>query len=192
MKIDFFDLNQQRKKIGSALQRDLMRVLEHNQYILGPEVGRLEKKLEQYTGAGQCITCANGTDALQIALMALGIGPGDEVITPAFSYISSVEVIKLLGATPIYVDVELATANIQIANIESAISKKTKAIIPVSLYGSPPNFDKINEIAERHNIVVIEDAAQSFGAMRSNLKSCNLSKIACTSFFPTKPLGLLW
>ena len=189
MKIDFFDLNQQRKKIGSALQRDLMRVLEHNQYILGPEVGRLEKKLEQYTGAGQCITCANGTDALQIALMALGIGPGDEVITPAFSYISSVEVIKLLGATPIYVDVELATANIQIANIESAISKKTKAIIPVSLYGSPPNFDKINEIAERHNIVVIEDAAQSFGAMRSNLKSCNLSKIACTSFFPTKPLG---
>lgn len=189
MKIDFFDLKQQRNKMGSALQRDLIHVLEHNQYILGPEVGCLENKLEQYTGAEHCITCANGTDALQIALMALGIGPGDEVITPAFNYISSVEVIQLLGAKPIYVDVELSTANIQIANIEAAISENTKAIIPVSLYGSPPNFDEINEMAARHNLVVIEDAAQSFGAMRSNLKSCNLSKIGCTSFFPTKPLG---
>ncbi|MDA9781140.1 DegT/DnrJ/EryC1/StrS family aminotransferase [Amylibacter sp.] len=189
MNINFFDLAQQKDKIGSALQKGIMNVLGHNQFILGPEVAELEHKLEKYTNSSYCITCANGTDALQIALMALDIGPGDEVITPAFTYISTVEVIRLLGATPVYVDVELRTANIQINKIEAAINEKTKAIIPVSLYGSPPNFNKINEIAYRNNVTVIEDAAQSFGASRENVMSCNLSEIACTSFFPTKPLG---
>lgn len=189
MKINFFDLALQRKKIGSVLETDISSVINNNQFILGAEVVDLEQKLKDYTGSNYCITCANGTDALQIALMALNVGPGDEVITPTFTYIATVEVIKLLGAKPIYVDVDPLTANIQVNKIEPLINENTKAIIPVSLYGSPPNFKKINEIARRNNITVIEDAAQSFGASRGNIKSCNLSEVACTSFFPTKPLG---
>ena len=133
--------------------------------------------------------CANGTDALQIALMAIGIGPGDEVITPAFSYISSAEATVLLGAKPVYVDVDPVTFNINTSLIEEKITKNTKAIIPVSLYGQTAQMDAINSIAAQNNLFVIEDAAQSFGGEFKGNKSCNLSQIACTSFFPTKPLG---
>jgi UDP-2-acetamido-2-deoxy-ribo-hexuluronate aminotransferase len=145
--------------------------------------------LAAYSGAAHCITCANGTDALQIALMALGIGPGDEVITPGFSYIATAEAPLLLGAKVVYVDIDPATYNLDPTKLEAAISPRTKAIIPVSLYGQPADLDAINAIAERHGIPVIEDAAQSFGASYKGRKSTNLSTIGCTSFFPSKPLG---
>lgn len=149
----------------------------------------LEDRLTAYTGAKFCITCANGTDALQIALMALNIGPGDEVITPAFSYIAAAEVISLLGAKPVYVDIEPGTYNANSASIAAAITPRTKAIIPVSLFGQCCDMDTINAVAIKHGIPVIEDAAQSFGARYKGKNSCNLSTIACTSFFPSKPLG---
>lgn len=164
-------------------------MLAHGQYILGPEVAELEEKLAAYTGANYCITCANGTDALQIALMALGVGPGDEVIMPGFSYIATAEAAAILGAKPFYVDIDPATYNLDPALLESAITPRTKAIIPVSLYGQPANFDAINAIAAQYELPVIEDGAQSFGATYKGRKSCNLSTIGCTSFFPSKPLG---
>ena len=187
--IQFFDLAAQQASIKSKIDKNVATVLEHGKYILGPEVSELEEKLCEYTNAQHCVTCANGTDALQIALMAIGIGPGDEVITPAFSYIATAEATALLGAKPVYVDVDLQNFNILPQLIEEKINKRTKAIIPVSLYGQPADFDKINEIAKRNNLTVIEDAAQSFGSVYKGRKSCNLSDIACTSFFPTKPLG---
>ena len=187
--IPFFDLAAQQAVIKRQIDENISKVLAHGKYILGPEVDELEERLCEYTGAKYCITCANGTDALQIALMAIGVGPGDEVITPAFSYIATAEATALLGANPIYVDVDPVTFNINPALIEEKITARTKAIIPVSLYGQPADFDKINKIARRHNLVVIEDGAQSFGAEQLGKKSCNLSDIGCTSFFPTKPLG---
>ena len=152
-------------------------------------VTELEEKLSAYCSAKYCITCANGTDALQIALMALGIGVGDEVITPGFTYIATAETVALLGAKPIYVDVDAKTYNLDVNQLENAITPKTKAIIPVSLYGQCADFDEINAIAAKYNLPVIEDAAQSFGASYKGRKSCNLTTIACTSFFPSKPLG---
>ncbi len=152
-------------------------------------MAELEEKLAAYTGAAHCISCANGTDALQIALMALGIGPGDEVITPGFSYIATAEAAVLLGARVVYVDIDPVTYNIDPALIEAAITPRTRAIIAVSLYGQCADFDAINRIASRHGIPVIEDAAQSFGASYNGRKSCNVSLIGCTSFFPSKPLG---
>ena len=187
--IPFFDLAAQQAVIKSQIDENIAKVLAHGKYILGPEVAELEERLCEYTGAKYCITCANGTDALQIALMAIGVGPGDEVITPAFSYIATAEATALLGATPIYVDVDPVTFNINPALIEEKITKQTKAIIPVSLYGQPADFQAINKIARKHNLIVIEDGAQSFGAEHLGQKSCNLSDIGCTSFFPTKPLG---
>ena len=185
----FFDLSAQRETIKHEINNRIARVMEHGQFILGPEVIELEERLVEYTGAKYCITCANGTDALQISLMALGVGPGDEVITPAFSYIATAEATALLGAKPIYVDVDPVTFNINSALIEEKITERTKAIIPVSLYGQPADFEEINKIARMHNLIVIEDGAQSFGAEQRGQKSCNLSDIGCTSFFPTKPLG---
>jgi UDP-2-acetamido-2-deoxy-ribo-hexuluronate aminotransferase len=187
--IPFFDLAAQQAVIKHQIDENIAKVLSHGKYILGPEVTELEERLCQYTGAKYCITCANGTDALQIALMAIGVGPGDEVITPAFSYIATAEATALLGAKPIYVDVDPISFNINPALIEEKITKKTKAIIPVSLYGQPADFLTINKIAQKHNLIVIEDGAQSFGATQLGQKSCNLSDIGCTSFFPTKPLG---
>ena len=187
--IPFFDLAAQQALIKRQIDENISKVLAHGKYILGPEVTELEERLCQYTGAKYCITCANGTDALQIALMAINIGPGDEVITPAFSYIATAEATALLGATPVYVDVDPSTFNINPALIEDKITSRTKAIIPVSLYGQPANFDEINKIAKKHDLIVIEDGAQSFGAEQHGRKSCNLSDIGCTSFFPTKPLG---
>ena len=187
--IPFFDLAAQQARLKAEIDANIAKVLAHGKYILGPEVAELEDRLVEYTGAKYCITCANGTDALQIALMALDIGPGDEVITPSFSYIATAEATALLGAKPIYVDVDPHTFNIDVDQIEAQISSRTKAIIPVSLYGQPADFDEINEIANRYGLPVIEDAAQSFGAEYKGKKSCNLSTIGCTSFFPTKPLG---
>jgi UDP-2-acetamido-2-deoxy-ribo-hexuluronate aminotransferase len=165
-------------------------VLDHGQYILGPEVAELEEKLAAYTGAKYCITCASGTEALLMSLMALGIGPGDEIVTTPFTFVATAEVIVLLGAKPVFVDVEPDTGNINADLIEAAITPRTKAIMPVSLYGQTADMDAINAIAAKHgNLPVIEDAAQSFGATYKGRQSCNLSTIGCTSFFPSKPLG---
>jgi UDP-2-acetamido-2-deoxy-ribo-hexuluronate aminotransferase len=187
--IDFIDLKTQQARIKDRLDAGIARVLAHGQYILGPEVGELEEKLAAYAGVAHCISVANGTDALQIAQMALGIGRGDEVITPGFSYIATAETTALLGARPAYVDIDPRTYNLDPALLEAAITPRTKAIIPVSLYGQCADFDAIDTIAAKHGIPVIEDAAQSFGASYKGRKSCNLSIVACTSFFPSKPLG---
>lgn len=187
--IEFIDLKAQQARIKVQLDAAIARVLQHGQYILGPEVVELEEKLAAYTGAKHCITVANGTDALQIAQMALSIGPGDEVITPGFTYIATAETVALLGAKPVYVDIDPLTYNLNPALLQAAITPRTKAIIPVSLYGQCADFDAINAIAAQHGIPVIEDAAQSFGATYKGRKSCSLSTIACTSFFPSKPLG---
>lgn len=187
--IEFIDLKAQQSRIKAEIDAGIQRVLAHGQYILGPEVAELEEKLAAYVGAKYCITCANGTDALQIVQMAFGIGPGDEVITPGFTYIATAETVAVLGATPVYVDVNPKTYNLDVDKLEAAITPRTKAIIPVSLYGQCADFDAINVIAAKYNIPVIEDAAQSFGATYKGRKSCNLSTVACTSFFPSKPLG---
>lgn len=190
MKIPFNDLRSQYIELKETIQWRINKVLEHGQYIMGPEVYELEEKLAHYTGSKYCISVASGTKALLISLMALGVKSGDEVITTPFTWISSVEVIALLGATPVLVDVEADTANINADLIEKNISSRTKAIMPVSLFGQPADIDKINSIAKKNgNIPVIEDAAQSFGATYKQRFSCNLSSIGCTSFFPSKPLG---
>ena len=190
MSIPFIDLKTQYRALQSSIQARINAVLEHGQYILGPEVRELEERLQTYTGAKHCITVASGTEALLISLMALDIQPGDEVITTPFTFVATAEVIVLLGAIPVFVDVEPDTCNIDANLIEAAITSKTKAIIPVSLYGQPADMDEINAIAARHgNIPVIEDAAQSFGAEYKGRKSGHLSTIGCTSFFPSKPLG---
>ncbi|MFZ4745254.1 MAG: DegT/DnrJ/EryC1/StrS family aminotransferase, partial [Limnohabitans sp.] len=187
--MEFCDLKSQYQRLKAEIDAGIQRVLDHGQYILGPEVAELEEKLAAYTGAKYCITCANGTDALQVAQMALGIGSGDEVITPGFTYIATAETVALLGAKPVYVDIDPRTYNLDPALLEAVITPRTKAIIPVSLYGQCADMDAINAIAAKHGIPVIEDAAQSFGATYKGRKSCNLSTIACTSFFPSKPLG---
>ena len=187
--IEFIDLKAQQARLKDKIEAGIQNVLTHGQYILGPEVKELEEKLAAYVGAKHCISCANGTDALQIVQMAFGIGPGDEVITPGFTYIATAETVAVLGATPVYVDVNPKTYNLDIEQLEAAITPRTKAIIPVSLYGQCADFDAINAIAAKYNLPVIEDAAQSFGATYKGRKSCNLSTVACTSFFPSKPLG---
>lgn len=187
--MQFIDLAAQQARIKDKIDAGIQRVLAHGQYILGPEVAELEEKLAAFSGAKHCITCANGTDALQIAQMAFGIGPGDEVITPGFTYIATAETVAVLGAKPVYVDIDPKTYNLDPEKLEAAITPRTKAIIPVSLYGQCADFDAINAIAVKHGIPVIEDAAQSFGATYKGKRSCNLSTVATTSFFPSKPLG---
>lgn len=187
--MEFIDLKSQQARIKDGIDAAIARVLAHGQYILGPEVAELEKKLAAYTGAKHCISCANGTDALQIALMALDVGPGDEVITPGFTYIATAEAAAVLGAKPVYVDIDPRTYNLDPALLEAAITARTKAIIPVSLYGQCADYDAINAIADKYGLAVIEDAAQSFGATYKGRKSGNLTTIATTSFFPSKPLG---
>ncbi|MET4694689.1 DegT/DnrJ/EryC1/StrS family aminotransferase [Endozoicomonas lisbonensis] len=187
--MQFIDLKSQYRRIEDDVNRRIKAVLEHGKYILGPEVNELEERLADYVGVKHCISCGNGTDALQIALMACGIEPGDEVITPAFSYIATAETAALLGAKLVYVDVDPRTYNLDPTLLEQAITDRTKAIIPVSLYGQCADYDAINEIAQRHNIPVIEDGAQSFGATYKGKRSCSLTTIGCTSFFPSKPLG---
>jgi UDP-2-acetamido-2-deoxy-ribo-hexuluronate aminotransferase len=187
--MNFIDLQAQQARIRRSVDARIARVLAHGQYILGPEVSELEEKLADFAKVRHCITCANGTDALQIAQMALEVGPGDEVITPGFSYIATAEATALLGARPVYVDVDARTYNLDPALLAEAIGSRTRAIIPVSLYGQCADFDAINAIAEKRGVPVIEDAAQSFGARFRKRRSCSLTIIACTSFFPSKPLG---
>tara|TARA_R110001599_G_C12273186_1_gene661702 strand:+ start:1837 stop:2931 length:1095 start_codon:yes stop_codon:yes gene_type:complete len=187
--MEFIDLKAQYNLIEDKINQRIAKVLQEGNYIMGPEVFELEKRLAEFCGAKHCITCGNGTDALQMSLMALDIGYGDEVITTAFSFFATAEVIALVGATPVFVDIDKHTYNIDATLIEDKITKKTKAIIPVSLFGQCADMDRINDIAKRHNLPVIEDAAQSFGATYKGRKSGNLSTIGCTSFFPAKPLG---
>ncbi|MGH1462420.1 MAG: DegT/DnrJ/EryC1/StrS family aminotransferase [Neptuniibacter sp.] len=187
--IDFVDLAAQQARIKHEISNAIQQVLAHGQYILGPEVYELEEKLCAFVGAKHCITVANGTDALQISLMALGVSTGDEVIVPGFSYIATAETVALLGAKPVYIDIDPSTYNMNPSHLENAITSNTKAIIPVSLFGQCAEFDLINLMAKNYGIPVIEDAAQSFGASYKGRKSCNLSTLATTSFFPSKPLG---
>ena len=187
--MDFIDLKTQYKALRESIDARIRRVLEHGQYILGPEVAEMEARLATWTGATHCIAVASGTEALLIALLALEVRAGDEVITTPFTFAATAEMIALIGAKPVFVDVEPGTANIDAAKIEAAITPRTRAIMPVSLYGQPADMDEINALAARHRLPVIEDAAQSFGATYKGRKSCNLSTIGATSFFPSKPLG---
>ena len=187
--MEFIDLKTQQAKIREDIEANIRKVLDHGQYIMGPEVLRLEERLAAYVGVKHCIGVSSGTDALLIAMMALEIGPGDEVITTPFTYFATGEMIILLGAKPVFVDIDEQTYNINPRKIEQAITAKTKAIVPVSLYGQCADFDRINSIAIKYGLPVIEDGAQSFGATYKGKKSCSLSTIGCTSFFPSKPLG---
>jgi UDP-2-acetamido-2-deoxy-ribo-hexuluronate aminotransferase len=188
--MQFIDLKSQYRDLADAVDGRIKNVLDHGQYILGPEVGELELALAERIGVKNCVTVASGTEALLIALMALGIKPGDEVITTPFTFVATAEVIVLAGAKPVFVDIEPDTYNIDTRLIEAAITEQTRAIMPVSLYGQVADMDEINAIAARHgNLPVIEDAAQSFGALYQGRASCALSTIGCTSFFPSKPLG---
>jgi UDP-2-acetamido-2-deoxy-ribo-hexuluronate aminotransferase len=188
--MQFVDLKSQYAALKSSIDERIQRVLNHGHYIMGPEVAELESELASRTGALHCIAVASGTEALLISLMAIGLRPGDEVITTPFTFAATVEMIVLLGGKPVFVDIESDTCNIDASLIEAKITGRTRAIMPVSLYGQVANMDEINAIADGHdNIAVIEDAAQSFGATYKGRKSCNLSTIGCTSFFPSKPLG---
>ncbi len=187
--MQFIDLKAQYLDLREAINARIQGVLEHGQYIMGPEVAELEAALAAHTGARHCVTVSSGTEALLISLMALGVKPGDEVITTPFSFIATAEAIVLLGARPVFVDIDPFTCNLDAALVEAAITPATRAIMPVSLYGQPADMDELNAIAARHGLSVIEDAAQSFGARYRGKASCNLSAIGCTSFFPSKPLG---
>lgn len=189
MSVPFIDLKSQYLALKNSIDSRIQKVLESGAYINGPEVAELEQKLALHTGTKHCLAVASGTDALLMPMMALGIGPGDEVITTAFSFIATAETIVLAGATPIYVDIDRKTFNIDVKKIEQAITPKTKAIVPVSLYGQVADLDEINEIAKKHNLFVIEDTAQSYGAKYKDKKSGSCTIAAGTSFYPAKPLG---
>ncbi len=187
--MQFIDLKTQSDRIEDRLLARFKAVLNHGAYIMGPEITEVESVLAKFVGVKHALTMASGTDALLIALMALDIGAGDEVITTPFSFFATAEVIALLGAKPVFVDIDKDTYNINASRIEAAITSKTKAIMPVSIYGQAADFDEINAIAKKYNLPVIEDGAQSFGATYKSGKSCGLTTIGCTSFFPSKPLG---
>jgi UDP-2-acetamido-2-deoxy-ribo-hexuluronate aminotransferase len=188
-RIPFIDLKSQYRALEARIKARMDAVLEHGQYIMGPEVKELEQRLAAYVGVKHCIAVSSGTDSLLIAMMALGIAPGDEVITTPFTFIATGEMIALLGARPVFVDIDSRTYNIDPAKIEAAITPRTKAILPVSLYGQCADFDAINATADKYGLPVIEDGAQSFGATYRGRRSCGLSTIGSTSFFPSKPLG---
>jgi UDP-2-acetamido-2-deoxy-ribo-hexuluronate aminotransferase len=187
--MEFIDLKEQYKLIKEDVLKEINEVLDSGQYILGEKVRELEHKLAAFTGSKYCIGVADGSKAILIALLALDIAPGDEIIVPSFTFIATATMVALIGAIPIFVDADSKTFNIDPNLIEKAITKRTRAIIPVSLYGQCANFEAINAIASKYNLKVIEDAAQSFGATRNKEYSCNLTTIGCTSFFPSKPLG---
>lgn len=188
--IEFVDLKAQYAALKASIDQRIQRVLDHGKFILGPEVQELEGALAKYTGAKHCVTVASGTEALLISLLALEMKPGDEVITTPFTFAATAEMVVLLGGTPVFVDIEPDTCNLDAAGIEQKITERTRAILPVSLYGQCADMAAINAVAARHGgIPVIEDAAQSFGATFQGKRSCNLSTLACTSFFPSKPLG---
>lgn len=187
--IPYLDLAPSYKKIQKAVEPEILNVLASGQYILGKHVETCEADLAQFVGSKHALAVSNGTIALMMALQAIDVQPGDEVIVPSFSFFATAEVVSTLGAKPVFIDIERDTYNIDVSQIEKAITKKTKAIMPVSLYGQMPDFEEINQIAEKHKLVVIEDAAQSFGATYKGKRSCSVTHIGCTSFFPAKPLG---
>jgi UDP-2-acetamido-2-deoxy-ribo-hexuluronate aminotransferase len=187
--MEFIDLKEQYRRYKAEIDERMQRVLDHGKFIMGPEIEELETTLADYVGVRHCLTVASGTDSLEIALRALGIGPGDEVITVPFTWISTAEVIGLVGATPVFVDIEPESFNIDVDKIEAAITSDTKAIIPVNLFGQMPDYERINAVASRHGLTVIEDAAQSFGATQRGRLSCGVTTIGSTSFFPAKPFG---
>ena len=187
--MDFIDLKTQYQRLREPMNARIQAVLDHGQYVLGPEVGELESRLAEYVGVEHCVGAASGTDTLLIALLALGIGPGDEVITTPFTFIATGEMILLAGATPVFVDIDPVTYNLNAAQLQAAITPRTRAIMPVSLYGQCADFDAINLVACNNGLPVIEDGAQSFGAVYKGRRSCGLSLIGSTSFFPSKPLG---
>ncbi|MDX4059310.1 DegT/DnrJ/EryC1/StrS family aminotransferase [Aliarcobacter skirrowii] len=189
MKIDFANLQYQHELYKEEIEEAILKVARNCNFIMGDEVQELEKSLEKFTGAKYAISCSNGTDALLLAMMALDIKPGDEVITTPFTFIATAETIAFLGATPVFVDIDEKTYNIDPKKIEEKISSKTKAIIPVSLYGQPCDMDEINQIAKKYNLKVIVDGAQSFGSTYKGISDSSLGDISCTSFFPAKPLG---
>ncbi|MEX1061307.1 MAG: aminotransferase class I/II-fold pyridoxal phosphate-dependent enzyme, partial [Methyloceanibacter sp.] len=191
----FIDLAAQREHLGDSVERAISAVLKHGQFILGPEVAELERQLAAYCGARHCITCANGTDALLLALMAEGIGKGDAVFVPAFTFVATVEVAVLAGATPVFVDVRQDDFNLDVESLEAAIGEakrrglKPRCVIPVDLYGQPADYKTIGEVAAAHGLLVVADAAQSFGASRDGRKVGTLAPYTATSFYPSKPLG---
>ena len=187
--MQFIDLAAQQARIKPEIDARIAAVLAHGQYIMGPEVAEFETRLAAFVGVKHCIGVANGTDALMIALMAAGVGRGDEVITPSFSYIAAAEIVALLGAVPVFIDVDPATFNIDPACIEAAITPATRAIIPVDLFGQVSDYDTINAIAAAHGLIVIQDAAQSIGGTYKGRPAGGQALIGCTSFFPSKPLG---
>lgn len=189
MKVSFLDLKSQYERIRESVDARTDAVIGHGQFIMGPEVRELEKLLEKFSGARHCVACSSGTDALLMAMLAQGIGGGDEVVTTPFSFIATAETISLLGARPVFVDIDPKTFNIAPELIEAAITPATKAIIAVSLFGQCADMDAIRGVAEQHHLAVIEDGAQSFGATYKGRPSCNLGVVGCTSFFPAKPLG---
>jgi UDP-2-acetamido-2-deoxy-ribo-hexuluronate aminotransferase len=185
----FLDLKTQYERIAPKIHARIHAVLAHGQFVMGPEITELENRLASYAGVKHAIAVSSGTAALQVALMALGVKAGDEVIIPGFSFFATAEVVLLLGAKPVMVDIDPRTYNIDAAQIEAAITPRTRVIIPVSLYGQPADMNAIAGIAAQHGLEVLEDAAQSFGARYHGKRSCALSKVAATSFFPAKPLG---
>jgi UDP-2-acetamido-2-deoxy-ribo-hexuluronate aminotransferase len=187
--MQFIDLKTQYRKYQTEIDDRMRAVLAHGHFIMGPEIAELEAALARLVGVQHCLTVSSGTASLEIALRALGVGPGDEVVTVPFTWISSAEVIGLVGATPVFVDIEAASYNIDVAQIEAAITPRTKAILPVNLFGQMPDYDRINAIAAKHKLVVIEDGAQSFGATQGGRRSCGVTGVGSTSFFPAKPLG---
>jgi len=189
MKIDFAKLQYQYQLYKNEIDEAIQKVLNHGKYIMGPEVNELEENLSKFTGAKNSITCGSGTDALILAMMALDIKPGDEIITTPFTFIATAETIAFLGAKPVFVDIDEITYNIDPKKIEEKITSKTKGIISVSLYGQPSDLDEINEIAKKHNLFHIVDGAQSFGATYKEKAEVHFCNIYTTSFFPAKPLG---
>lgn len=187
--IPFVDLKSQYSLLKEEINARIQKVLDHGGYIMGPEIGELEADLSKWLNVKHAISASSGTDAALLAMMALQIKPGDEVILPAFSFIATAETVVLAGGTPVYVDIDPVTYNISPKAIEAAITPKTRIIVPVGLYGQPADMDEINAIAHAHNLIVIEDAAQSFGAKYKNRRSGALGHIGATSFFPAKPLG---
>jgi UDP-2-acetamido-2-deoxy-ribo-hexuluronate aminotransferase len=187
--VEFIDLKEQYRRYKTEIDQRMQAVLNHGHFIMGPEITELEHMLASYVGVKHCLTVTSGTDSLEIALRALGIGAGDEVITVPFTWISSAEVIRLVGAKPVFVDIEPKSYNLDVNHLEKAITPRTKAVMPVSLFGQMPDYDRINVLAAKHGLPVIEDGAQSFGASQGGRRSCGVTLIGSTSFFPAKPLG---
>ncbi len=189
MKMEFIDLKEQYRRYQSEIDKRMSAVLAHGHFIMGPEIAELESALARYVDVNHCVSVSSGTASLEIALRALGVGPGDEVITVPFTWISTAEVIGLVGAKPVFVDIDAETYTLNLGHLEKAITARTRAILPVSLFGQMPDYEAVNLIASKHGIPVIEDGAQSFGATQRRRRSCGVTLIGSTSFFPAKPLG---